>query len=524
MSLLIRGAKILGSANAFRDEPRDLFINGGRIAAIGNFPRMSADAVVEARGAYVSPGFIDMNTDSDHYLTIFDEPDQEDFIRQGVTTIIGGMCGASLAPLLYGSLESIRKWGDPSAVNVNWHSLKEFLETLDQKPLAVNFATLAGHSTIRRALVGEQIRDLTKNELQIFGTMLRHALDEGAFGLSSGLGYAHSRKTPYSEIKFLTDIVREYDGVYATHLRNNTAELASAVGETIKIAREARVRTVISHFMPIIGTEKEYEKALAHIESLPLDVQLKFDAYPSDVSILAIYTFLPEWAQNGGREQMLANLKDDWLRSKIIKEIPVVHPQNFIVAQAPGNEFLIGKSLTEIAAFYDETHYGSALARLMMATQLKAVVHYKNINATLIPKIIASPRSFIASNSASLGKSGKMLKTDRATSTFTKFIELTESRKLMALEDAIKKITREPAENFGLVGRGEIKTGAAADLAVFKVQDGPSEGQKTLEIKSVIVNGELAVHEGVLTEKRAGKNLRHTRSPRTHLKNNPPAI
>src|SRR5271156_5709432 len=124
MTLLIKNVRILG-ANREIPEPTDVFVNDEKISAIGSFPQKNADEILDGQGAYLSPGFIDVNTDSDHYLTLFDHPGQEDFLKQGVTTIFGGMCGSSLAPLLYGSLESIRKWSGRESINVDWHTMKE---------------------------------------------------------------------------------------------------------------------------------------------------------------------------------------------------------------------------------------------------------------------------------------------------------------------------------------------------------------------------------------------------------------
>ena len=139
MTLLIKNVRVLGGVKEFPDLC-DVFVTDDKIAAIGNFPDKKADEVLDGQGAYLSPGFIDINTDSDHYLTLFDHPSQEDFLRQGVTTIFGGMCGSSLAPLLYGTLESVRKWGGSEDYgNVDWHTMGEFLETLNKRPLAVNF-------------------------------------------------------------------------------------------------------------------------------------------------------------------------------------------------------------------------------------------------------------------------------------------------------------------------------------------------------------------------------------------------
>jgi len=124
MTLLIRNVRIVGEARA-SEERSDIFVQNDIISAIGSLGNKKADEVIDGQGTYLAPGFIDVNTDSDHYLTLFDNPAQEDFLKQGVTTIFGGMCGASLAPLLYGSLESIRKWGDIHCVNVGWQSLGE---------------------------------------------------------------------------------------------------------------------------------------------------------------------------------------------------------------------------------------------------------------------------------------------------------------------------------------------------------------------------------------------------------------
>src|SRR3989344_3650682 len=139
MTLLIKNVQILGGSpsqvlpgkiSEGKEKfsgTKDVFITGDKISAIGDFSNKKADEVIDGQGAYLSPGFIDVNTDSDHYLSLFDYPEQEDFLRQGVTRIIGGMCGSSLAPLLYGSLESVRKWGDVSKANVDWHTMQEFL-------------------------------------------------------------------------------------------------------------------------------------------------------------------------------------------------------------------------------------------------------------------------------------------------------------------------------------------------------------------------------------------------------------
>jgi N-acyl-D-amino-acid deacylase len=500
MTLLIRNVQILGGVRDF-PEPMDVFIAGDKISAIGHFPNKKADEVLDGQGAYLSPGFIDVNTDSDHYLTLFDYPSQDDFLKQGVTTIFGGMCGSSLAPLLYGSLESVRKWGGAEEkVNVNWHSMAEFLAAVDKRPLGVNFGTLVGHSTVRRALVGDELRDLSKNELNVFSETLRRALREGAFGCSTGLGYVHGRSATPAELKTLVAVVKEFRGVYATHLRDLGSGLVGSIGETIALTGDSRVKTLVNHLVPLAQSKKEYVAALECIGALPPSVDFHFDIYPFDTMLLPIYTFLPIWAQNGGTAKMLANIADPWLVKRILKEMEPIRAERTTVAQAPGNDFLVGKSLQEIGLIYGIMDAREIMLRLMAETRLRGIILAKVIDEDLARQALVDPRSFIASNAPSFGeiKGRKQLKTERTTSTFSTFLSLAEHG-LLPLEEAIRKITRDPAREFDLALRGEIKEGNFADLVCFK----------NGEFRFTIVNGKVAVKNGEFQNIFAGQALRH---------------
>jgi N-acyl-D-amino-acid deacylase len=506
MTLLIKNVHILGGSREFPDLS-DVFVSDDKISAMGTFTNKKADETIDGQGAYLSPGFIDVNTDSDHYLTLFDHPGQEDFLKQGVTTIFGGMCGSSLAPLLYGTLESVRKWGcSENKINVDWHTMREFLATLDKRPLALNFGTIVGHSTIRRAIVGDAIRDLTRNELNVFSETLKSALAEGGFGLSTGLSYVHERKTPYAELRTLVQATQKMGGLYATHLRDLTSKgLAASIEETIKLVKETGVSSLINHFVPLRNTKGEYEKALEAIDALPAECDLHFDLYPFASTLVPLYLFLPVWAQTGPLEVMLANVKDEWLLPRIKREMDPINEVSFVVAQAPGNDILVGKSLKEIKEMYDLKDARDALLRLMQTTGMRGIVLYRNLDMALIKKAIVHKRSLIASNAPSFAVMPftRQLKSERTTATFTKFLSLAEHEKLLPLHDAIRKITFEPARKFGLTGRGEIKEGNVADLACFK----------SGEIKFTIVGGKVVMKHGVFQGIFPGKALRR-RSPR----------
>ena len=290
--------------------------------------------------------------------------------------------------------------------------------------------------------------------------------------------------------------------MYATHLRNPSKGIAASVEETINLAKETGVKTLVSHFVPVVGSEEEYETALAAIEALPDDMDFHFDIYPSSSSLLPIYTFLPLWAQNGGVDVMLANVKDEWLAARIRKDMPHLDEEHFVIAQAPGNDFLVGKSLKEVKHMYGFTDGRDALIRLMVTMNMRGGVLYRNLASHLTKRAMASKRSFIASNAPSFTDSaapGRQLKSERTTSTFTKFLAMVEQEHLMPLEEAITKITAAPAKKFDLALRGTVTEGNFADLVCFKSD----------EIKFTIVNGKVAMHNGACAQMFAGKVLRH---------------
>lgn len=500
MTLLVRNVQIIGASRDFH-EPMDVFIAGDRISAIGHFPNKRAVQILDGQGAYLAPGFIDVNTESDHYLTLFDHPSQDDFLKQGVTTIFGGMSGSSLAPLLYGSLESMRKWGGADAkINVNWHSVAELLTAIDRRPFGVNFGTLVGHATVRRALIGDDLRELTKNELNVFLEILRRALREGAFGLSTGLEYVHGRNATFAELRMLAGAVRDANGVYATRLRNGARGILSSMNETFDLTKASEVRTLVNHFVPIASAGAEYTEALRRIDGLPASMDLRFDVYPFDKMLVPIYTFLPLWAQNGGTKKMLMNIADPWFLKRIVKEMEPLRPDTTFVAETPGNDFLVGRSLRDIGEIYELTDSREIMLRLMAETRLRGVILAKEIDEDLARRALADPRSLVASSAPSFGvtKGRKQMKTENSTSTFAAFLSLAEHG-LLPLGDAIRKITRDPARFFGLAGRGEIAEGNFADLVCFR----------NGEFRFTIVNGKIAVRDGEFQNIFAGRALRH---------------
>ncbi len=494
--LLIKNGKIIDGSGkpAYK---ADILISGDKISAIGTIPKKSGIETIDALGRVIAPGFIDPNTDSDHYLTLWSDPGQGDFIRQGVTTIIGGHCGASLAPLLYGSLASIRKWADITQINVGWHSVADFLRVLEEKKLGVNFGTLIGHSTIRRALIGEALRDLTDNELLVFADIVKKSLKEGALGLSTGLGYAHSALVPFTEIKQLAEVVANHGGVYASHLRNDNSKLIEAVREIIEITKISKVRSLISHLRPLTGFENEISETRKMISELDPSIDLHFDIFPFDTSYIPIYTLMPDWAKRGNLETMWESLTRHATREQIKKELSLIMPEKIIIASAPSNKYLTGKTVAEFAKDHGVIRE-EALVELMVLTRMKAVLIYENINKKIAEEMIFDDHALIGSNGASRSADEYAISPERGLKTFPKFLELASQKPGYSRELAIKKITYSVARKFGVNGRGLIKEGFFADLVMLDAA----------KAEFVFVNGKMALADGELRDARAGQIIK----------------
>jgi len=477
--LLIKQVQIIDGSGG-KPFSGDILMSGDKIVAIGkNLSKKKAETVINGIGLVAVPGFIDVNNNSDHHLGLFTNPEQKDFVGQGITSIIGGHCGASLAPLMYGSLSSIGQWVNTDKVNVDWVSVRELLQVLKRIGLKLNFETLVGYSTIRRDLAGLEIRDLTDTEIKIFIDILEKALSDGALGISTGLGFLDSKFVPYSEIKKIVSVVAKRDKIYTTHLRDERDDLVRSIEETINMSRETGVKTVISHFRPLKGYEKKFDEAMSLIEKSLVNANIYFDVNPFTATIFPIYSYLPYWAQSERAEIMLQNIRDHEKRAEIIKELQGVNLQELVVSDARGQEYLIGKSLLELS-HNREKDMVSVILEIMEITKMKTMLMSKSLNNNLLLPLLTHPRSFIATNSASLpqSKMGGDLKLERTTSTFTKYLEIALGHGI-PLETAIKKITSFPAQIYGLKNRGLIKEGYMANIVLLKKN----------EIAKVIING-----------------------------------
>ena len=523
--VLIKNAIIIdGSKNAkFK---ADVGISGGKIKKIKRRIRTGrAKKFINAENLYLTPGFIDLNNHSDTHLTLFTVPGLESLLRQGITTILGGNCGSSLAPLVSAEgLKAIQKWADIGEINLNWLTFKEFLEALKKRKIGVNFASLVGHSTLRRGLLKDDFRDVKPKEMKIMAEMLKNAMKQGAFGFSTGLVYSHAKIATTKEIAELAKVVEKFGGLYNTHIRGEAEELIPATEETIEIARKTGVNTEISH-LKAMG--KKYwpgmKKAVDLIEKASQEkkTNINFDVYPYTITGSVLYILLPDWVAEGGKTQLLKRLKDPSIKTQVIKEMRQKKPYEYdkvTVAISPIDKSFIGRKITEIAETQN-VGVEEAIINMLIISEGRITVFVDTLSEENVEMALAHRLSFIASDGAGYNIDYCRDKNDlvhpRCFGAFPRFLKrYVEEKHIVSWEEAIYKMSGGPAQKMGLEDRGLVKKNYWADLVLInpkKISD-----KATFEnpyqypdgIEYVFVNGEIAVEKGSYTGKRAGKVLR----------------
>ncbi|MEK7578751.1 MAG: D-aminoacylase [Patescibacteria group bacterium] len=497
----------------------DVAVKDGKIAKIGFLGEPSAEIMIDAAGLYIAPGFIDINNASDRYGTLFSHPNLESHLYQGVTTIIGGNCGSSLAPLTTGNIIlNIQKWADVRKINVNWFTIKEFFEEIKKTNLLLNFGTLIGHSTLRRDIVRDEFRELTEKEFSQMKELLENGLEEGALGFSTGLNYSHAKAAPAEEIAGLVSILKR-GKIYSTHLRDERKNLYESVLETIEIAKKTRVGVEISHFKAVGRNNWPlFEKSLEAIETAAENLDINFDIYPYSSTATVFYTLLPDWITVGGRAKLVENLRNNDFKTKVIKELQREEHEfkEIIVASGNIDKIFIGKTIDEIAK-NQEVGVVETIINLLIAAEGKLVVFWPALSEDNFINALKSPLSIIASNGAAYNLSDAkngFLAHPRSFGCFSRVLgRYVREKNIISLEEAIKKMTALPALRAGIAYRGVIKSKYFADMVIFNPElikdmatfENPFQYSRGLQ--TVIINGRIALANDQIKNQGLGQRL-----------------
>ena len=501
--VVITGGTVIDGSGA-RPRRSDVAIKDGRIAAVAVLPKATATAVIDATGLMVAPGFIDVHTHADD---IADTPRADNFVRMGVTSVVAGNCGGS-------------------ALDID-----EALTKIRRTGTAINYATLIGHNTIRRAVMGTANRDATIAELAKMKSLVWRAMADGAVGFSTGLQYVPGTYAKSSEILELARIAGNAGGIYASHMRNEGTELEQAVEETIRIGQLVMCRVQISHLK--VDSPSRWGasvRALALIDAARakgIDVEADQYAYTAASSTLGIR--FPSWALEGGQSTIAGRLNDAATWAQIKSEIRALLAERglsdlsfAVVASFSPDPSLNGLSMKQVAARLQGSDSPDAqlesARQLMLGGGASMVYHFMSDDD--VERIMRHPQVAIASDSSVLTP-GEGVPHPRGYGNNVRVLgEYVRKRHVIAIEEAIRKMTSLPAEHFKFDRRGRIKPGYAADITIF---DPVSVGDTaTFEkphafasgVPYVLVNGVVVVRKGEHTGARPGQVLTSSEAAR----------
>jgi N-acyl-D-amino-acid deacylase len=470
--LILRGGSVLDGTGT-PAVSADVAISGDRIATIGALPRGGARREIDVSGLTVAPGFIDVHTHDDRALLA--TPAMAAKASQGVTTVVVGNCGISLAPFPAGRplTPPLDLIADDSA---RFASFADYLSALDTAPAATNAACLVGHSTLRVGAMDALDRPASENEIAAMRRALGEALAAGAIGLSSGLWYAPAIAAPQAELVALAKDVSAAGALYTTHMRDEADHVLDSLDETFAVGREAEVPVVISHHK-VLGrqnfgrTQETLPKIAAAIAAQPLGL----DAYP------------------------------------YIASSTVLRPQNVplalkvLITWSKSRPEVAGRELKAIAAEWGVSE-DEACARLQPAGAI-----YFMMNEEDVRRVLAFEHTMIGSD----GLPHDAHPHPRLWGTFARVLgHYSRQERLFPLPEAVRKMTGLPAARFGLAGRGRLVPGAYADITVFdanEIIDRATFAEPTTPaagIHLVLVNGQAVWRDGAATGARPGRALR----------------
>jgi len=503
----------------------DVGIKGKYIKYIGKLGNRPARRIIRAQGLYLAPGFIDIHNHTDIQFLVC--PTADSLVHQGITTIIGGNCGSSIFPLNQEMLAEENAYlKEEYSLEADWTDLDGFYQRLSEKGMAVNYATLVGQGTIRAAVIGYNNRQPTPSELSRMQSLVYQMMSQGALGLSTGLEYAPGSFASTEELIELVKVVRDFEGLYATHMRDEEDQVLEALEEAIIIAEKAKVSLEISHLK--IGYPRNWSKIddlLGKIDQAAArKVKIAADLYPYTASATGLSIFFPLWVREGKKEDFLARLRNPELQPKLREAIREAEEnigswQNVLISsvKTERNRDLEGWNLERAAEARNKDIF-TFIRDLLIEEEGQVSMVCFSMSEDNLKRILQHPLTMICTDSELASAEGILSRGKphpRYYGTYPRAIaEYVKKQKVLPLEEMIRKMTSAPAEKLKLFGRGRIKEGYLADLVIFdleRVQDRAtwSDPHRYPEgLLYVLVNGQLVVEEEKLTGLLPGKILR----------------
>lgn len=481
-SILIKNIQLIDGTSkpAYKS---DVLVKGDKISAIGRFANYHAEEVIDGMNAYLAPGFIDISNSSDKYLNIFDNRQQESLMNQGITTIIGGHNGLSLAPLFYGALNVLKPYSSGKKINIDWHEFSEFADVFSRRKTSLNFGSFIGCGTIYHDIINpvthpngrygvkeKTPRNLATNEEKILYHAIEKGFTQGAFGSSFNLDDDNS-VISYYELKKIAAIAKKTNKICSIGFEKNGGAIAEKVKKIIHLGKETLSHFIINEFTPITGHKEEFEQSLQLLNENQTSCDAYFTLSPCRDIVKQIKNYLPEdiLKDNISGIEILKTK-----RKEIIKHLSkIIKTGRITIISANSNPHLTGRTLREFS-HHRNLSLVEGFFELMKITKLRAEVSSPDADEEKIIQAIQNEKALVATcNNASF-----------SCKPFKKFLEMAKKIN-MPLEKAINKITFFPAQLLGIKNRGALQTGYFADLIIFKDN----------EIKEMLINGQRIIKD-----------------------------
>jgi N-acyl-D-amino-acid deacylase len=519
--LVIRNGAVI---DGLGDSPvrADIGVSGDRIKALGDLRVAASRAVIDASGRVVAPGFIDIHSHTSLELLV--NPRGESKIRQGVTTELSGNCGGSEFPLKREPSAGRKEYLERLGLKVDWVDLEGFLERLSSRGLGLNHAELIGHGTLREYVMGDERRPPTPAEMDRMKALTAAALEQGAFGLSTGLEYAPSGFADAREIIELCRVPGQYGGFYATHIRSEDSRVMEAVAEAIHIAEAAGVPLQISHFK-VCGTTNWWKTGMMIdlVErARERGLEVTADAYPYTAYNTGLSVFFPHWALDGGDEAFVKRLMSPperrRMKAETMEKLEGTPWENILLVDLNKKEDrpLVGRTIAQAAAAANQDPYEFSCDLLIAEGGDVSIIGFGMSEDNTV-RVLKHPQVMVCSDGSALAPYGPLqggMPHPRNYGTFPRFLgRYVREKNILPLPEAVKKITSMPAAKLGLKDRGTIKEGHFADLVVFdpaQISDKATytePEQYPVGIDYVLVNGKVVIDHGRHTGALPGRVL-----------------
>ncbi len=510
----------------------DVGVVGDRIAAIGDLRDASAKARIDATDLVVAPGFIDLLGQSEFNVLVDNRAASK--IMQGVTTEVTGE-GSSIAPVNDRLIADAEPMLKHFGVVADWRTLGDYFKRLDERTHpAINIATFVGAGGLRTYVVGKDDRPATPAELEQMKQLVAAAMKDGALGLSSSLQYMPDRFASTDELVALAQVAARAGGVYFTHQRSEGNQIQSSMDEVFTIAERAAIPTEIWHFKAAYkanwGTMPQLLRRIHEARARGLDVTA--NVYPYARAANGLDACLPLWVREGGVEKMLARLKDRAQRERIKKDMDdpkATTWENQWYGSGGGDGVMLssvldpalrkyeGKTLTEIGREMGEDPR-DAVMDLVIADKGQSSVITAIMSEADVRAALADPLVSICTDSGAQAEDGPLSESKshpRAWGTFPRILgHYVRDEHLLTLEEAVRKMTSQPATRVHLLDRGILRPGMAADITVFDaatirdVSTFEDPRHYAVGVRDVLVNGRAVVRDGRITAERPGRALR----------------